>query len=155
MVNKTAVIIPILILLVIGLVYVADKNGYNRANSEYAIEVSKLLASAKLAQAEKQVEINNLAHIYNESLDDQREKIYEIDKLKKSLRDISDDLAHYRLFNEASNSEHLPDSIHTRPFDREADGIDAIQIAVMAYNSAAIQVNSLIDLIHSSECFIE
>lgn len=133
--------------------YLADKNGYSRAVADYSVEAALLAEEAGKRQAIEQRSVNDLADQYYQAMQREGEKANEINDLKKQLRATRDRFSAYRLFNEAANSPDLPENRRTQKPDEEEDGLDAIQYPVTEYNATAAQVNALIEIIESSECF--
>jgi hypothetical protein len=148
------------IVLAVGILWMAYQKGYDSAVADYSVEAAKAADRAKEKQAEKQAEVNDYADKYYQALQRERERDNEINDTKRRFRALATandscvaDLAHYRLFNEAADNPDLPENRRTRLIDEEADGLDAIQYSVDEYNAVAGQVNALIDIIEVSECF--
>jgi len=144
-----------LLLSYFGVYYISDKAGYTRAISEVNVEASKVAIEKAAKQAEDQKSVNHLAHLYQQAVKNEGSRKNEVDKLKSKLRanSVCRNDAIYGLWNESANSPNLPPSGRTREPDGEADGLDAIQYSIAEYNNAASQVNALIDVIRSSECY--
>jgi len=141
------------ILCAVLVLWVVYQKGYDSAVAEYSVEAAKAAEVARKKQALDQAKINDLADKYYSAKQKEAERSNEIDDLKKSLRAANDEYAAYRLFNEAANNPDLSEAVGSRRPDEERDGIDAVQYSVREYNRVAIKVNTLTDIIKSSECY--
>lgn len=155
------------VIVLIGMaVFMADKNGYNRAIKAVNAEAAVAAKDAKDKQAADQKAINDLAGQFYESTEQLHKKTTELNSLKNRLRrsyaepkpdcfcrpgDVMP--AVYRMFNEAADNPDLPQLVGTVKPDDAGDGLEAIQRAVTEYNKVAIQLNTLQDVVKSSECF--
>ncbi len=169
------------IVSVLGMLYLADKNGYNRSNAEHAKLGATKSQEAKEKQAIEQVGINDLADQYVSALETSHALSKELDQYKAQLRQAREKRtknenpskeckcnnvdperpvwpvypAIYRMYNRSIVHPDLPPNQRVRAIDEIGDGIDAIQHCGTEETRLKIKVNKLQGVIRRSSCFIQ
>lgn len=168
-----------LVLAIAASLWLADRNGFNRAMAKVEANNTKATAAAKEQQAIEQAGINDLAGLYHGAMQTLHDTQQELHDYKAELRseqqkrrtthDSTDcncearpppaepvDVlpAVYRMFNRAIQHPDLPENQRRQPPDAAGDGLDAVQYCGQESARLAIKVNTLQGIIRSSSCFV-
>jgi len=166
-VPKRLVVAGGIAVLVIACLWLADRNGYNRASTKFNAAAAQAAEAAKQKQAAEQKVINDLAGQFYKAAENLQIKSSELNRLKSQLRSeryVEPDPecrclpgrvlpAVYRMHNAAADNRDLPQAVGTIEPDEAGDGIEVVQYSVTEYNRIAVQLNTLQAVIRESACF--